>query len=71
MIQPIWLLPLGLVGCTAFPLSPPTPLPAVYTVMQPVCLLFCSNPVSLIREDVDAHGAVTTGAKSSTQSGKK
>ena len=44
----------------------------LYTVMQPLCVFICSNPVSVVREDVFSGGqggSIATGAKTSTQSG--
>lgn len=53
-------------GCTGVPLvtSPGAKPVALYTVMQPLCLAACSNPVSTIREDVLSTGGapVTTGS---------
>ena len=44
----------------------------LYTIMQPLCVFFCSNPVSVVREDVvsgQQGGSISTGAKSNTQGG--
>ena len=53
-------------GCTAVPVvTAPGQQPAsLYTVMQPLCLVACSNPVSTIREDVVSTGdaPLTTGS---------
>jgi hypothetical protein len=66
-----------LTGCehtavVGVPMATTTPKTQLYTVMQPLCILLCSNPVSVIREDVFTAGSNTntaTGAKSNTQSG--
>ena len=53
-------------GCTGVPVvtAPGEQPPALYTVMQPLCLVACSNPVSTIREDLTSTGGapVTTGS---------
>ena len=66
----ITLVALG--GCTAVPLvsAPGTQPPALYAVMQPLCLFACSNPVTTVREDVLSSGnaPLTTGATTTSQS---
>jgi len=66
---------LALAGCEntyaeGVPLASSPKQTKLYTVMQPLCVFICSNPVSVVREDVTGgEGSIATGAKSNTQSG--
>ena len=68
---------LALAGCEntyaeGVPLASSPKQTKLYTIMQPLCVFICSNPVSVVREDVFSGGqggSVSTGAKTSTQSG--
>ena len=68
---------LALAGCEntyaeGVPLASSAKQTKLYTIMQPLCVLICSNPVSVVREDVFSGGqggSIATGAKSNTQSG--
>ena len=74
-----WLIlaAMTLAGCEntyaeGVPLASSPKQTKLYTIMQPLCVFICSNPVSVVREDVFSGGqggSIATGAKTSTQSG--
>ena len=59
----VMILLLTLAGCESSyvegnPLASSPKQTKLYTIMQPLCLFICSNPVSVVREDVFSGGQV-------------
>ena len=68
--SPIWplLLLAVLSGCQSVPIDQAEGgIKTLFVYPQPSCIVICTSSISAIREDVDSRGAVTTGAKTSTQ----